>query len=173
MKQKCIFLDRDGVLNVERGRYVYELDDFEIETKIPEAVSLLKEAGYLVIIITNQAGIAKGMYGHEEVKKCHKKLQEAVKHQIDALYYAPYHPITTESFGRKPDSLLLEKAQAKFDIDMENSWMVGDKERDLEAAQKAGVTNLVFIGEEMPENSRATHLAINLYETVTKHILPG
>src|SRR5688572_17454743 len=127
----CVFLDRDGVLNAERGDYTYRTEDFEIINGVPEALNLLKENGYLLIVITNQAGIAKGLYTKEQVFACHDKLQHACGNIIDALYFAPLHPTVSESLSRKPDSLMLEKAIAKFNIDPEKSWLVGDKKRDL------------------------------------------
>ncbi|WP_020532018.1 D-glycero-alpha-D-manno-heptose-1,7-bisphosphate 7-phosphatase [Flexithrix dorotheae] len=138
MKQ-CIFLDRDGVLNVERGEYTYNLRDFQLETGVPEALQIFKKAGYLLIIITNQAGIAKGIYSADEVLSCYQKLQQACDHAIDEMYFSPHHPLKTESLTRKPDSLMFEKAIAKFKIDPSKSWMIGDKERDLIPAEKLGI----------------------------------
>lgn len=148
-KQKCVFLDRDGVLNRERGDYTYKLDDFEVLPGVPEALALLKENGFLLIVVTNQAGVAKGLYQREDVLACHQKLQEACQTLIDAIYYAPHHPDFSESLSRKPDSLMLERAIAKYHIDPAHSWMVGDSLRDLEAADKAGV-KAVLVGEKHP-----------------------
>ena len=142
----CVFLDRDGVLNAERGDYTYRTEDFEILSGVPEALKLLKENGFLQIVITNQAGIAKGLYMKEHVLACHEKLQQACGNAIDAIYYAPMHPSVSESLSRKPDSLMLEKAIAKFNIDPERSWLVGDRKRDLEAAGKVNV-KAILVGE--------------------------
>ena len=144
---KCVFLDRDGVLNRERGDYTWRLEDFDVLPGVPEALQLLKENGYLLIVITNQGGIAKGLYTREDVFACHRKLQQACNGMIDALYYAPSHPSVSESLSRKPDSLMLEKAMAKFNIAPENSWFVGDKKRDLQAAAKVNV-KAILVGEE-------------------------
>lgn len=148
-KNKCVFLDRDGVLNRERGDYTYRLEDFEVLPRVPEALALLKENGYLLIIITNQAGVAKGLYQREDVLACHQKLQDSCETLIDAIYYAPHHPSYSESLSRKPDCLMFEKALAKFNIDPEASWMVGDSLRDLQAAAKVGVAS-VLVGEQHP-----------------------
>ena len=144
---KCVFLDRDGVLNVERGDYTYALGDFQIIEGVKEALVKLKEAGYLLIVITNQAGIAKGLYDKGAVLACHEKLQKEIGGLIDDLYYSPYHPISTESLGRKPGSLLFEKAIAKYNINPFESWMVGDRERDLVPAKKLGMQT-VLVGAD-------------------------
>lgn len=148
-KNKCVFLDRDGVLNRERGDYTYKLKEFEVLPRVPEALALLKENGYLLIVVTNQAGVAKGLYQRADVLACHQKLQESSRSLIDAIYYAPGHPSSSESLSRKPDSLMLERAIARYNIDPEASWMVGDSLRDLEAAAKAGVA-AVLVGEQQP-----------------------
>src|SRR5688572_17024498 len=124
-KTPCIFLDRDGVLNAERGDYTYLLEDFEVLPGVPEALKLLKDNGFLLAVITNQGGIAKGLYTRNEVLACHEKLQHACGNIINALYYAPSHPSVTESLSRKPDSLMLEKAIARFNIDIDQSWFIG------------------------------------------------
>ncbi|MEJ8801664.1 D-glycero-alpha-D-manno-heptose-1,7-bisphosphate 7-phosphatase [Pontibacter sp. H249] len=146
-QQKCIFLDRDGVLNRERGEYTYRLDDFEVLPGVPEALRLLKKNGFLLIVVTNQAGIAKELYKKEDVLACHSKLQESCDTLIDAIYYAPGHPNYSESLSRKPNSLMLERAIAKYNIDTAQSWMVGDSERDLQAAGKVGVRS-ILVGDK-------------------------
>ena len=134
--KKAIFLDRDGVLNEEIGNYIFHLKDFRIVDGIIEVLIKLKRDGFILIVITNQAGIAKGLYGHKSVHKLHDYFQQQTGNLIDKFYYAPDHPDYSESLSRKPDSLLFEKAIAKFDIDPSLSWMIGDKERDLIPAKK-------------------------------------
>jgi D-glycero-D-manno-heptose 1,7-bisphosphate phosphatase len=146
-KQKCVFLDRDGVLNRERGDYTYLLDEFEVLPGVPEALALLKNNGYLLIVITNQGGIAKGLYTKDDVMACHRKLQQSCGNLLDAIYYAPSHPNYTESLSRKPDSLMLERAIARYDIDVNYSWMIGDSLRDIEAADKVGVRS-ILVGDK-------------------------
>ncbi|KAA5547397.1 D-glycero-alpha-D-manno-heptose-1,7-bisphosphate 7-phosphatase [Adhaeribacter rhizoryzae] len=136
---KCVFLDRDGVLNEERGDYTYRVEDFNIITGVPEALQILKAAGYRLVIVTNQGGIAKGLYTKTNMLACHQKLQQACNYLIDAIYYAPAHPSVSASLARKPDSLMLEKAIARFNLDITQSWLVGDQHRDILAAQKVGV----------------------------------
>ncbi|GGG06847.1 D-glycero-alpha-D-manno-heptose-1,7-bisphosphate 7-phosphatase [Pontibacter amylolyticus] len=152
MQRKCIFLDRDGVLNRERGDYTYTLEDFEVLPGVPEALALLKQNGYLLIVVTNQGGIAKGLYTKADVMACHRKLQESCGHLIDAIYYAPSHPRYSESLSRKPDSLMLERAIARYSIDPDQSWMVGDSHRDLEAAEKVGIRSII-VGDKYAAES--------------------
>ncbi|MBX0288805.1 HAD family hydrolase [Hymenobacter sp. HSC-4F20] len=146
---KAVFLDRDGVLNEEIGHYVWELEKFVVLEDVPESLARLKQAGYHLIVVTNQAGIAKGLYSEAEVQACHQKLQQATGNLLDALYFAPAHPSVSESLLRKPDSLMLEKAIARFHLDPAQCWMVGDRLRDMHAGQKAGVRG-ILVGTAEP-----------------------
>lgn len=166
MKNKCVFLDRDGVINRDRVNYAYRLEDFEILTGVGEALQQLKGAGYLLIIITNQSGIAKGIYTREQMQQCHDYMQEKFNHVIDAVYYAPYHPSVTESLTRKPDTLMFEKAIARFDIDVNRSWMIGDKERDVIPAVKLGIRSVLIHEEETA--TRAAYVVKDLPEAAGK-----
>ena len=144
--QKAVFLDRDGIINVERGDYVWLLEDFKIVPGIIDVLRELKANGFLLIVVTNQAGIAKGVYTKEQMQACHDYFQEKSGSLIDHFYYASGHPSISESLMRKPDSLMWEKAMAKFNIDPLQSWMVGDKERDLVPAKKFNIKTVrVFI----------------------------
>ncbi len=139
---KAVFLDRDGVVNKELGDYILRYEEFEV---LPELIPFLyevKRLGYKVIIITNQAGIAKGLYDHRLVDACHAFLKEELEGHglaIDEIYYCPHHPDFGECLCRKPKSLLLEKAIARFELDPEKCLMIGDKQRDVDAAHGAGV----------------------------------
>ncbi|PLK45618.1 MULTISPECIES: HAD-IIIA family hydrolase [unclassified Emticicia] len=148
--QKCIFLDRDGVLNEDKVDYVYKLEDYIIPEGVVDGLNLLKNAGYLLIVITNQAGIAKGLYSREDVMNCYDFLQSQCGGVIDDIYFCAHHPqYTSESLLRKPDSLMLEKAMAKYNIDAAHSYMIGDAERDVKAGIKAGVKTIhIATGKE-------------------------
>jgi D-glycero-D-manno-heptose 1,7-bisphosphate phosphatase len=160
---KCVFLDRDGVLNQDLEGYLYRAEDMEIPDGAFEALRRMKDAGYLLIVVTNQAGIAKGLYTKDDVLKCHAHFQDACGHLIDDLYVSPHHPdYTTASLLRKPDSLMLEKAMAKYRIDAKQSWMIGDGERDVLAGKKAGVRTIQVT--RSPEGSRSELTSINLLE---------
>ncbi|QIL75507.1 D-glycero-alpha-D-manno-heptose-1,7-bisphosphate 7-phosphatase [Hymenobacter sp. HDW8] len=143
-RAKAIFLDRDGVLNKEIGEYVWRPADFEILEGVPASLARLKAAGYYLIVVTNQAGIAKGLYTAAEVKACHIKLQAACDDALDALYFAPGHPSVSESLLRKPDSLMIEKGIARFQLDPAQCWIIGDRLRDLEAGARAGVRGILI-----------------------------
>jgi D-glycero-D-manno-heptose 1,7-bisphosphate phosphatase len=141
--KKCVFLDRDGVLNKEVGDYVYRTDELIVPEGTAEALRRMKDAGYLLIVITNQAGIARGLYTRDDVRKCHEYIQQQVGNVLDDLYFSPHHPTySTASLLRKPDSLMLEKAMAKYKIDKTQSWMIGDTLRDVQAGKKAGVRTI-------------------------------
>ena len=161
MKNKCIFLDRDGVLNVDRVDYVYRMEEFIIPPGVGEALRALKDAGYLLIVITNQSGIAKGIYKREDVYLIHNAIQEGTGVELDDIYFCPYHEkFDSHSLTRKPGSLMIEKAAAKYEVDMDASWMVGDHERDITAGTRAGIRTIRLApsGTE----TKATHLVDDL-----------
>jgi D-glycero-D-manno-heptose 1,7-bisphosphate phosphatase len=137
---KCIFLDRDGVLNKEVGTYVHNANELEVLDGVGEALAQLKQAGYLLIVITNQSGIAKGLYTREHVKQCHQKIQDATGNLLDDIYYCPHHEdYDTNSLLKKPNSLMIEKALAKYHIDPRISYMIGDQKRDIDAGRNVGL----------------------------------
>lgn len=144
---KAIFLDRDGVINRERGEWVYRIDDFEINKDIPESLRILQEKGFVFIVVTNQSGIAKGVYGHRDVESVHRYMEEYFRAQgieITDVFYCPHHDDTGRCLCRKPGSLMLEKAIARYNIDVQGSLMIGDKDRDIEAAGRAGVRGILI-----------------------------
>lgn len=167
MSNKAVFLDRDGVLNVDRPDYVYEPAQFKLIPGVPEGLKSLKNAGYKLIVITNQSGIAKKIYDHGHVKDIHNLLQQECENLIDAFYYAPWHPNISESLTRKPGTLLFERAIAKYKINPLESWMIGDRNRDLEPAKKMGM-HTILIGEELTES--ADMVVENLREASEKII---
>lgn len=147
MMNRAIFLDRDGVINEERGDYTFQLADFKILPGVKEALQLLKSAGYLTIVITNQAGISRGIYSQSQMQACHDYLLKECEGLIDDIYFCPWHPTVSESIMRKPDSVMLEKAIAKYEVNPQQSWMVGDRARDLEAGQKVGLKGCLITKE--------------------------
>lgn len=145
---KCVFLDRDGVINKDFVDYAYTLDRFIILPGVREAVTLLKQAGYLLVVVTNQSGIVKGVYTREDMHRVHEYMQEELDHQIDKIYYSPWHQSYSESLSRKPGTLMFEKAIARFDIAADQSWMIGDRERDLSPAIKMGLKTIQVDGND-------------------------
>jgi D-glycero-D-manno-heptose 1,7-bisphosphate phosphatase len=161
MKNKCIFLDRDGVLNVDRVDYVYRMEEFIIPPGVGEALRALKDAGYLLVIITNQSGIAKGVYKREDVYMIHQAIQDGTGVELDDIYFCPYHEkFDSHSLTRKPGSLMIEKAAAKYEVDMDASWMVGDHERDITAGTRAGLRTIRLAPQG--SETKATHLVDDL-----------
>lgn len=165
---KCIFLDRDGVINKDYVDYAYSLDRFIILEGVVEALNALKSAGYKLIVVTNQSGIAKGIYTQKDMEICHEYLQAQSANAIDAFYFAPGHPSVSESLSRKPGTLMFEKAIARFQTDIAASWMIGDKRRDMLPAQKMGLRTILVGNEEDP--AFADHSFNNLPEA-TEFIL--
>lgn len=144
--KKAIFLDRDGVINRERGDYTWRWQDFEILPGVVEGLKSLQDKGYLLIVITNQAGIAKNLYTKEDVESLHNQLsQELTKSGVELteIYYCPHHTDFGKCLCRKPGSLLVEKAIARFNVDAKTSIFIGDKPRDIEAAERAGVKGVL------------------------------
>ncbi|MCX6291802.1 MAG: HAD family hydrolase [Bacteroidetes bacterium] len=146
-KIKIIFLDRDGVINRERGEYTFRKEDFILNDGLVEALKICSEKKYQFVVISNQSGIAKGIYTKEDVENLHLHLKNILaNHGIEILemYYCPHHPDVGKCLCRKPGSLLLEKAIARFDVDAANSYFIGDAERDAEAGKKAGVKTILI-----------------------------
>lgn len=145
---KAVFLDRDGILNEERGVYISSIKEFTILSDVIPALKILQQKGYLSIVITNQGGIAKGLYTEQELVSMHtylcKKLaEEAI--QLNEIYYCPHHPdFSGKCLCRKPESVLIEKALARFDIDPSLSYFIGDRDRDIQAAERAGVKGILL-----------------------------
>lgn len=160
---KCVFLDRDGVLNKDNPNYTYRIENFEILPGVVEGLTRLKGAGYRLIVVTNQSGIAQGLYTQQQMEACHAYLQQACGHQIDHFYFSPYHPSVTASLARKPGTLLFEKAIARFAIDVKASWMIGDRGRDLIPARALGIRT-IQIGHEVEPENRGEFIVENLLE---------
>ncbi len=160
---KCIFLDRDGVLNKDYVDYVYSKEKLFILPGVEEALHKLKDHGYLLVVITNQSGIAQGIYKEEDMHEVHRLMQDSWGNAIDEFYFAPGHPSVSESLSRKPGSLMFERAIAKYNIDVSKSWMIGDKDRDLIPAKKM---NLKTIQVDHSDSTNADFKVKNLPEAL-------
>ena len=144
---KAVFLDRDGVINKELGHYCEKVEDFEILEGVGSAIKVLKDAGFLVIVISNQGGIAKGLYTEADVNAMHKKLCDYLIEydtDLDDFYFCPHHDSISKCLCRKPNSLMIEKAMAMYDINPSQSYMIGDGKRDIESAKQAGVKGILI-----------------------------
>jgi len=146
-KYKAVFLDRDGVLNREMGDYVCRLEDFHILDNF-ETLKTLQGRGYLLLVATNQGGLAKGWYSENELAKMHGHLKEEYqKHGVmfTDIFYCPHHPdFNGECDCRKPKPGLLLQGIKKYNIDPARSYFIGDRERDMEAAAAAGVNGILI-----------------------------
>lgn len=140
---KAVFIDRDGVVNSDQGHYyIYRVEDFIFNPDIEASLSLLKEAGYKTILITNQGGVAKGEYNTEAVEKLHDFMQFHLKGQnaeFDAIYYCPHHDSVSSCECRKPKPGMIIKAIQELNIDPDQSFLIGDSKRDIEAGKAAGL----------------------------------
>ena len=144
--RRAVFLDRDGTINIEKD-YLHRAEEFAFIPGAPEAIKRLKDAGFLVIVVTNQAGVARGYYDEQAVAALHEHIQQLLAEygtRIDAFYHCPHHP--TEGVGdyrvdcdcRKGSPGMLLQAAREHDIDLDRSFIVGDKSADVEAGIKAG-----------------------------------
>ncbi|HEY4785372.1 MAG TPA: HAD family hydrolase [Bacteroidales bacterium] len=142
---KAIFLDRDGVVNVERGEYTWRIEDFKLTIGLIDFIKAVQKQGFLVIVISNQGGIGKGVYTMDDVEKAHRYLQDELKKEnieLTDIYYCPHHPKAGKCLCRKPESIMLEKAIARYQVDIKNSYFIGDTERDIEAGNRVGLTTI-------------------------------
>jgi len=147
LKNKAIFLDRDGVINDGTLYYTYKIEDFNILPDVVEAIKYAKNNGYIVCVITNQSGIAKGKYSLNDVQKVHEYFMSVLKMAdtaVDKIYVCPHHPIISDCNCRKPKPGMLENAIKDFNIDRDKSIMIGDSERDIQAASNAGIKGILI-----------------------------
>ncbi|GAA0351482.1 D-glycero-beta-D-manno-heptose 1,7-bisphosphate 7-phosphatase [Morganella psychrotolerans] len=161
----AVFLDRDGTINIDTG-YLHESDDFQFIDNAIEAMQTIKQMGYALIIVTNQSGIARGMFTEDQFMHLTEWMDWSLADRgvdLDGIYYCPHHPEgTVEEYRqvcncRKPEPGMLLDAQQQLDIDMSNSYMVGDKFEDMQAgrAAKVGKTVLVRTGKPLTEEAEA------------------
>lgn len=147
MKRPAVFLDRDGVLNVEKG-YIISREELEIFPYAKKAVELIHEYGYFAIVISNQSAVARGFLAVSELEKINEKIKDELN--VDAIYTCPHYPdgivakYRKKCNCRKPGAGLIEKACSYFDIDMANSYMVGDRASDILTGKNAGLYTVLL-----------------------------
>lgn len=148
-KQRAIFLDRDGTLNIKCG-FIYRTEQLELEASAAEAVRMINQSGYLAIVITNQPSAAKGLCDISEIEQIHRKMETLLGKEgayLDDIYFCPHHP-QMKCRCRKPDTGMIEESVTKYNIDVHASWMVGDSTVDIQTGQNAGIkTALVLTGD--------------------------
>ena len=142
MLRPAAFLDRDGVINKEKG-YLYKIDDFEWIEGAKESIKYLNDNGYYVFVVTNQSGIARGYYNESDYLKITRWMVRQFKNNdvnILDIFHCPHGP-NSKCICRKPKPGMLNQAIRKYNVDLRNSWMIGDKETDMQAAMAAGIEN--------------------------------
>jgi D-glycero-D-manno-heptose 1,7-bisphosphate phosphatase len=152
MKRPAVFFDRDGVLNEDDG-YVFEVNKLRWIEGAREAVRAANDAGYLVFVVTNQSGVARGIYEESDIEALHKWMADdlaKIGARIDAFEYCPYHPEAVVeryrqvSQRRKPAPGMINDLLERFSVDVSRSILIGDKAIDLEAARAAGVQGYLY-----------------------------
>lgn len=148
---RAVFLDRDGTVNIDKD-YLFAISDFEFEIGVPASLKYLYDKGFKLIIISNQSGIARGYFSVSDVEKLHEHIRkEAEKFGFSfaGIYYCPHYPkgsvpeFSIECDCRKPGNALIEKAITEHNIDRNESYMIGDKEADITAGLKSGLTTIL------------------------------
>jgi D-glycero-D-manno-heptose 1,7-bisphosphate phosphatase len=178
MTTRAIFLDRDGVINIDHA-YVSKPEHFEFIDGIFDLCRAARRSGYLLIVVTNQAGIGRGYYSEQDFLKLTEWMRERFEEEgapITDVFHCPYHPeqgvghYKQDSFDRKPNPGMLLRAAKKHGLDLERSIMIGDKDSDMQAASKAGVgirCHYLTDGHEEVLSSAATHKIHSLREGVS------
>lgn len=178
---KAVFLDRDGVINKGDKDYIVDWAKCEFIPDSIEAIRLLAETDYRIFIVTNQSGIEKGVFTHRELGKLHSEMKEIIEHyggRIDGIYYCPHYS-AQNCWCRKPEPGMLLKAAEDHDINLDESWMVGDWWHDMGAGKAAGCkTILVRTGDNFKraiyrcgeKDIKPTYIVRNLLSAVNKII---
>lgn len=177
MKYQAVFLDRDGTVN-EEINYLNKVEQLKLIDGAAEGIRVLREAGYKVVIVTNQAAIARGYLAEQDLPLIHAALEKMLAEQgaaVDAIYYCPHHPTAgvgaykIECECRKPKPGMLLRAAADLDLDLANSFVIGDKLSDLGAGEAVGCRTILVrsgygrkVEEGLAENSRPDFIADDL-----------
>jgi len=158
---KTIFLDRDGVINKERSDYVKTVEELEIFPYVAKFIKNLKDGGFLIVVITNQSGINRGLTTHENIQKIHFNIQDHLRKNgtfVDSFYYCPHKP-DENCECRKPKTGLLIKAIKDLNIDLKSSWLLGDDDTDMKAASLVGCKSIKISSEH--DFRKAVNLILN------------
>jgi D-glycero-D-manno-heptose 1,7-bisphosphate phosphatase len=174
---RAVFLDRDGTINIEK-EYLFRVDDFEFIPGVPEAIRRLNQAGFFVVVVTNQSGVARGYYTEEDVENLHRYIAGELEKsgaRVDAWLYCPHHPDGRGSYAlpcscRKPLPGMLTEAARRYALDLQRSVMIGDKHADIAAGQAAGCHTILvrtgYGGKEERHSSSASAVCDSLPDAV-------
>lgn len=146
MRNKAVFFDRDGTINHNGDYYVFTPDRFILNPGVGETLGELSRRGYLLFVISNQSGIAKGLYGNKEVEVVHERMKELLQPygvQITDMMWCSHHPDSGRCLCRKPSPLLIQRMLARYGVDPSKSFMVGDMQRDIDAGTAAGLSGIL------------------------------
>jgi D-glycero-D-manno-heptose 1,7-bisphosphate phosphatase len=143
MKRPAVFLDRDGTL-IEEVNYLARVEDLRIFPYSAEAIRILKNLGFLMVVVTNQSGIGRGVYDVAAMQTIHDEIQKELAGDIDAFYFCPHTP-EEGCRCRKPNTGMIQAACREHSIDIETSWMIGDKDIDVEVGRNAGLSTLLVL----------------------------
>jgi D-glycero-D-manno-heptose 1,7-bisphosphate phosphatase len=166
-KARAIFFDRDGVINARiLGGYVRHWNEFELLPDVMEVLREIKKRGYLAIIVTNQRGVGMGIMSEADLHAVHNELQKAVQEKAEVTFDDIVYCIDIDdTLGRrKPSPAMLLEAAEKWNIDLANSWMIGDSMSDIEAGQRAGTKTAYLVTQHSEEIPKATKILHHLSE---------
>ena len=177
---RAVFLDRDGVITQDPPHYAHKLSQLKLISRSADAIRLLNENGFVIFVVSNQAGIAYGYYQEEDALLFNQAMKEKLEKDgayIDVIYYCPHHPeakierYRVDCNCRKPKPGMLKRAEKELNIDLKQSFMVGDKMSDIEAGKRAGCETIMVktghgMGELENNEIECDHVANDLYDAV-------
>lgn len=171
--KRAVFLDRDGTVNVEK-EYLYQIQDFEFVPGAVDAIRILNEAGFFVVVVTNQSGVARGYYTEEDIELLHRHIASELEKsgaRVDAWLYCPHHPDGRGSYAlpcdcRKPMPGMLKEAARRFDIDLGDSVMIGDKLADVGAGMSAGCRTILVRTGYGADHEKLVSSATKVYDNL-------
>lgn len=167
-KRKAVFLDRDGTL-IEEVDFLSRVEDLRIFPFTFESLRSLKAFGYLLIVVTNQSGIARGLYTEADMHSIHSEMNKQLDGMIDSFYFCPHLP-DEGCACRKPELGMIDEASANFEIDLENSWVVGDKNLDLELGENAGARAILVRTGYGAEHEKTSGYSDNVVDDLSKAV---
>jgi D-glycero-D-manno-heptose 1,7-bisphosphate phosphatase len=175
--RRAVFLDRDGTINVEMD-YLYQEEDFEFISGAPQAIRQLNDAGFFVVVVTNQSGVARGFYTEEDVELLHRHIAAElgkIGARVDAWMYCPHHPDGRGSYSlpcscRKPLPGMLKEAARRYDLDLGRSIMIGDKAADIGAGTAAGCRTILVRTGYGSDHERLAQPTAEIYDNLQEAV---